>query len=246
MVTENTDISITGGDSFTGSSTDTIGGGIGESSEDVEGQASWGEQTVIGTITSFSTEIFPPGTECPEDDDDRQKKDQGDPEDVGGKEDTNNSSADDGCNPPECPTPTPCDLEPEDSPCVATVNVGVIFYGLKLFGQAIGTKTHMDQYCFNSDSAAQSFFDKMKDIDDGQSKPSLGDTQIVVNPLSLLLSTQGKCQDSNDPRPDAALIRFRQFETSLLQFIIPACDKDTESGGLRAPESDPCEPPGYL
>lgn len=203
----------------------------------------------INNKDSFDPSTGEPLTDCedPHESSSKEIEGTGDPFDALATEDPDNDPANDGCNQPVCPTPSVCNAEGPPSTCVASVNVGIIFYGLKLVGQVIGTETHMDVYCFNSDSSAQDFFDKMVIIDNAQSKPLLGDTQINVNPLSLVFSNKGECQDSAAPREDAALLSYNRYGP------LPLFGGNRIPGCLEAfdPEKhmtivSPCVDPEYL
>lgn len=235
---------ILGDGAFTGPGSDVL-----DSEGNVIGQRV--EDTNI-TVEFTRAELFPPGTECPDephDEDSDKLEEHGDPADALDTEDPDNDPANDGCNPPVCPTPSPCDVELEDtSECVAQVGVSILFYGIKLIGQAIVTRVDIDQYCFNSDQAATDFFNKMVIIDQAQPKPQLGDTQISMSQLDLLLSGgRPPCNDLGNIREDAAMIQYRQFgPLTLLKFGVPLCNKEPGGGVLESPEIDPCVPPTYL
>ncbi len=202
------------------------------------------------STTTFDVTLGNVDCDTPHDKPSEKIKDTGDPEDALGTEDPDNDPANDGCIQPVCPTPSTCDLEPNIAPgdCSASVKIFKQFFGLKLVGQLIVTETTVDQYCFNSNEAARLFFNKMIIVKDAQPKPSLGDTQINLNNLSLLFSVHPPCKDSTaNPREDAALISFRQFgPIGLLNGRLPACDKDPGTGIQDAPLTDPCVEPEYL
>ncbi len=209
--------------------------------------------TLADQTATKETFTTPTGEDCPDEPNDEESSEEselGDPGDPGAFEDPVNAPADDGCNPPVCPTPSTCDLEPNisEGDCSASVKIFKQFFGLKLFGQLIVTETNVDQYCFNSNEAARLFFNKMIIVMDAQSKPSLGDTQIKLNNLSIVFSNIAPCKDSTaNPREDAALISFRQFgPIGLLNSRLPACDKDPGTGLTDAPITDPCVEPDYL
>ncbi len=222
----------------------TLSASLGSSGGDVKDSTGTIISQSVETISSFSISTGSVDCDDPHDENSDDIGGLGDPKDALALEDGDNDPDNDGCNAPSCPDASPCGADGTSS-CVASVNVGLKFYGIKLVGQVIATETFMDQYCFNSDSAAQDFFDKMVIIMAAQPKPAVGDTQIVVNPLSIVFSNQGICQDTNNPREDAELISFRHFGP--LNFFsggIPACNQAHD------PEKDaplpPCTTPDYL
>lgn len=193
------------------------------------------------TVSQFAFNAGTQDCDTPHDEESKSLEEHGDPEDALGTEDPDNDF--DPCNFPVCETPSPCDLEPATMTCSASVNVGSKFFGVKIGGKAVATGLRLDQYCFNSDTAAQAFGLKIFALFEAQGTAGLGDIQIAS--VGIILSGgQPPCNDITNPRTDQALISFRQYGdlTSLtLPSPIPLCVTDDAAG-----QADPCVAPEYL